>query len=258
VSASAPYIVNVKPLSPQPLLTVDGTGNLCQGTTTFIHSSIQVGIKWYKDDIVLTGITDSVYRVSTAGRYKVIANSNGCPSSFSDEITIAINQTPVPAITASSNTFCEGDSVILNANSVAGYTYQWNINGEQLPGAISSRLASKNGGNFSITESNNGCSVTSSTITITRTPSPPKPTITLNGTNLSSNALNGNQWFRDGVSISGATAQVYTATISGNYSVQVLKMVVRVPCRSYELSLLLPLFLLTMLIYQAKSKPGKR
>jgi FG-GAP-like repeat/IPT/TIG domain len=221
VSASAPYIVSVKPLAPQPVLTVDGTGNLCQGTATLIHSSTQVGIKWYKDDILLAGITDSVYRVSTAGRYKVIATSNGCPSSFSNEVTIAINPTPVPTITASSSTFCEGDSVILNANSVVGYTYQWNINGEQLPGAISSRLASKNGGNFSITESNNGCSVTSSAITITRILSPPKPTITLNGTNLSSSALNGNQWFRDGVAINGATSQVYNATISGNYSVQV-------------------------------------
>src|SRR4030095_13302661 len=103
----------------------------------------------------------------------------------------------------------------------AVYTDQWNINGEQLPGAISSRLASKNGGNFSITESNNGCSTTSNVITITRVPSPPKPTITLTGTNLSSSAQSGNQWFRDGVAISGATLQVYNATISGNYSVQV-------------------------------------
>ena len=221
VSASAPYIVSVKPLAPQPVLTVEGPANLCQGTATLIHSSTQVGIKWYKDDILLAGITDSVYRVSTAGRYKVIANSNGCPSSFSNEITIAINPIPIPAITVSSNTFCQGDSAILDANSVAGYTYQWNINGEQLPGAISSRLASKNGGNFSVTESYNGCSASSNVIPITRIPSPPKPTITLNGTNLNSSAQNGNQWFRDGVAINGATSQVYNATISGNYSVQV-------------------------------------
>lgn len=221
VSASAPYTVNVKPLAPQPLLTVDGTGNICQGTATLLHSSTQVDIKWYKDGTLLTGITDSVYRVGTAGRYKVIATSNGCPSSFSNEITLAINPIPVPTITVSSNTFCEGDSVILNANSVVGYAYQWNINGEQLPGATSPRLASKNGGNFSITESNNGCSNTSNVITITRISYPPKPTITLNGTNLNSSALNGNQWFRDGVAITGATSQTYNVTSSGNYSVQV-------------------------------------
>jgi hypothetical protein len=221
ISASAPYNVNVKPLPPQPVLTVAGTGNLCQGAATLLHSSTQVGIKWYKDDILLASITDSVYRVRTAGKYKVIANSNGCSSSFSNEITVAINPTPTPKITASSNTFCEGDSVILNANSVSGHTYQWNINGEQLPGAISTRLSSKNGGNFSITESYNGCSTTSNVTTVTRISSPPKPTITLTGTNLSSSAQSGNQWFRDGVAITGAISQVYNATISGNYSVQV-------------------------------------
>ena len=159
--------------------------------------------------------------MSTAGKYKVIANSNGCQSSFSNEITIAINPIPFPTISASSNTICEGDSVILDANDVAGYTYQWNINGEQLPGATSPRLSSKNGGSFSITESNNGCSATSNTITITKTPSPPKPIITLSGTNLNSSSQNGNQWFRDGVAITGATSQVYNPTSSGNYSVQV-------------------------------------
>ena len=221
ISASAPYIVIVKPMAPQPVLTVTGTGNLCLGTATLLHSSAQTGIKWYKDDIHLTGITDSVYRVSTAGKYKVIANSNGCQSSFSNEITIAIHPITTPIITTSSNTICEGDSVILNATTVAGHSYQWNINGEQLPGATLSRLASKNAGSFSITESNNGCSATSNPITITRSPSPPKPIITLSGTNLNSSSQNGNQWFRDGVAINGATSQVYNATSTGNYSVQV-------------------------------------
>ena len=221
VSASAPYIVSVKPAASVPVLTMMGTGNLCQGTATILHSSTPAGIQWYKDGILLAGTTDFNYRVSTPGKYKVRANSNGCLSSFSNEITIAISPTPAPAITASSNAVCGGESVILDATSVGGYTYQWNINGEQFPGAVSSRLSSTNGGNFSITVSYNGCSATSEIITLTKAPSPPKPTIILSGTSLTSSAQNGNQWFRDGVAITGATSQVYTPTSSGNYSIQV-------------------------------------
>jgi hypothetical protein len=37
--------------------------------------------------------------------------------------------------------------------------------------------------------------------------------------NLQSSATSGNQWFRDGAAIAGATAQAYTATTSGSYAV---------------------------------------
>jgi len=223
IAASAPYIVSVKPAAPTPVLTMTGTGNLCQGTAVLLHSSTPTGIQWYKDDILLAGVTDFNYSVNMPGKYKVIANSNGCYSSSSNELTIAIRSIPAPTISVTSNTGCDGDSVILDANHVSGSTYQWNINGEQLPGAISPRLSAKKGGSFSVTESNNGCSATSATIVITKAPSPPKPSITLSGTSLYSSALNGNQWFRDGVAITGATAQVFTPTSSGNYSIQVVQ-----------------------------------
>ncbi len=50
---------------------------------------------------------------------------------------------------------------------------------------------------------------------------PAQPAITQNGKVLTSSASSGNQWFRNGKAISGATAQSYTVSQDGFYSVQV-------------------------------------
>ncbi|HEX3387295.1 MAG TPA: T9SS type A sorting domain-containing protein, partial [Mucilaginibacter sp.] len=61
-----------------------------------------------------------------------------------------------------------------------------------------------------------GCaSVSRQAVTLT------KPTITQNGTALSSNFATGNQWYLEGKPISGATSQTFTPLQSGNYTVGV-------------------------------------
>jgi hypothetical protein len=50
---------------------------------------------------------------------------------------------------------------------------------------------------------------------------PPKPTITLNGSQLVSSSLSGNQWFLNGVIINGATGSAWSPLQSGIYTVLV-------------------------------------
>lgn len=52
-------------------------------------------------------------------------------------------------------------------------------------------------------------------------PYPEKPIITVNGSQLSSSALKGNQWFDEEGAIEGAVEQTFTPTVSGNYYVVV-------------------------------------
>jgi len=56
-------------------------------------------------------------------------------------------------------------------------------------------------------------------LTLTVNPLPEKPTVTLSGTTLSSNAAAGNQWYRNGTIINGANGQTYEATENGDYTV---------------------------------------
>jgi hypothetical protein len=152
-----------------------------------------------------------------------MATSNGCQSAFSNEIAITVNQIPNVIINVPVNSFCANDSVTLSVNDVNGRRYQWMFNEEQIPGATVSEFIARKGGKYAVTETDNGCSSTSSTITLTTQPAPPKPTITFAAQNLRSSALTGNQWYKNGVAIAGASFQQYTPTSNGNYTVQVTK-----------------------------------
>jgi hypothetical protein len=54
---------------------------------------------------------------------------------------------------------------------------------------------------------------------VTEQPIPPTPVITLFSNQLTSNSSSGNQWYKDGVLIPGATGQTYNATSFGVYTV---------------------------------------
>lgn len=69
---------------------------------------------------------------------------------------------------------------------------------------------------ITVTPSINGCPGTPSSYTITINPT---PTITQNGTVLTSDAANSYQWYRNGQLIAGATNQTYNAQIPGDYCV---------------------------------------
>lgn len=64
-------------------------------------------------------------------------------------------------------------------------------------------------------------STTRTAVTVTVETIPSKPTVTANGKTLTSSASTGNQWYRNGKMISGATSNTYTVTQDGFYSVVV-------------------------------------
>ncbi|WP_210519242.1 T9SS type A sorting domain-containing protein [Hymenobacter terricola] len=65
-----------------------------------------------------------------------------------------------------------------------------------------------------------GCGDTTS-IVVRVLPPVATPTVTRNGNTLISSATTGNQWFRDGQAIAGATGQTFTPTLNGAYTVTV-------------------------------------
>lgn len=121
-----------------------------------------------------------------------------------------------PIITPNITKLCEGESTTLNASS--GYAeYQWNT------GATTQSINVNTTGNYRVRVTNSAGfkSPWSDTRLITVSSNPPVPTITRNNDILTSSATSGNQWYRNGTIITGATGQQYALTSTGNYKVVV-------------------------------------
>ncbi|WP_430403139.1 FG-GAP-like repeat-containing protein [Fluviicola sp.] len=144
-------------------------------------------------------------------------------NSTSKSINILLNTTP--KITAGGPlTFCNGNSVTLTSTSALWYN--WSPNSETTQ-AIS---ATTSGTYYTTTSSSwsDWCSSSSNSLVVTVSAGPSAPTISNSGgsticqgntVTLTSSQATGNQWYKDGVLISGATNQTYLASTSGSYTV---------------------------------------
>lgn len=143
-----------------------------------------------------------------------------------DEGVVSATITPLGA-----TTFCQGGSVILQANTGFGCSYVWKKNGATIAGANTANYTATKSGNYTVMVTvTGGCTATSATTTVTVN-SKPNPLITalgdLNICALGSVTLKVTnkpgdtyQWYKNGVIISGATANTYTATSIGSYHVK--------------------------------------
>ena len=65
-------------------------------------------------------------------------------------------------------TFCQGGSVLLRANNGNGYTYQWKLYGNDIPGAVNLGYVASVAGNYKVAVTNaSGCTTLSANETIT-------------------------------------------------------------------------------------------
>ncbi len=104
---------------------------------------------------------------TASGTYTFTPNAGQCATTATMNITV--NPAPSVAITpAGSTTFCTGGSVVLNANTGSGLSYQWKQNGTNINGATSSSYTANTAGTYTVVVSNgSGCSTTSTTVTVT-------------------------------------------------------------------------------------------
>jgi hypothetical protein len=125
-------------------------------------------------------------------------------------VNVTVVQKPVASLPA---TVIACESTTIDAGN-AGSTYLWSDN------STTQTLEVDRSGVYTVAVTNaNGCTVMD-TINVTINALPPTPIITVNGTLLTSSNPTGNQWYKDGIIIPNATAQTYTATESGAYTVR--------------------------------------
>jgi len=199
-----------------PVATVTNSGNstLCSGDSATLTAPAGMSSYLWSDGSTTQSIT-----TPNAGNYAVtVTNADGC-SATSAAVAITTSQITAPSITASGVLeFCDGVSVTLGVPM--GYaSYAWNTN------ANSTQLTANQSGDYYVSVTNSdGCSITSDTVTVVVNPLPATPTITYtaNDTLMISSATQGNQWYFNGVGLTGATDDTLRPYNFGNYSVMTM------------------------------------
>jgi len=143
------------------------------------------------------------------------------------------NPTITATITAPNTNVCNGDSVLLTANSGTNYTYQWKVGGSPIAGATSITYYAKAAGSYTVTIDSATVSGTSQPVVITANCASGTITATItapvtnlcNGDSVALTANSGTgytyQWNLNGSIITGATAITYYARTPGSYSVTI-------------------------------------
>jgi hypothetical protein len=224
---SAATTVTVNPTPATPTITPGGPTTFAAGGSVTLTSSSASGNQWYLNGNPVGG--DQAYIATAAGDYTLVITASGCASSPSAATTVTVNPTPpTPTITPGGpTTFCTGGSVTLTSSSASGN--QWYLNGNPIGGATDQQCIVNASGDYTHTVTTNGSTSAASTATtVTVNPIPATPTITPSGpttftaggsVTLTSSGAGGNQWYRNGHLLGGATNQGYIVNSTGDYTV---------------------------------------
>lgn len=221
---------------PAPVVTAGGLTVVCAGTDVQLTSSILSSAttptyQWFKDGNLIANATAVSYPASVTGTYTVVVNTSNNCSAVSNGIAVQVNPLPpTPVISAAAITIvCAGQTVALTSSAASGN--QWFKDGSPITGSTGISLAAASSGTYSVkTTLATSCSATSAGFSVTVNPSPTAPSISASGPLVfcdtgkvvltSSIGAGPNQWYKDNVAITGATAVTYTANTSGIYKVQ--------------------------------------
>jgi Secretion system C-terminal sorting domain len=220
-----------KPLVPS-FTTPNGATTFCAGGNFLLTSNSAQGNQWYKDSVsVAPPASGSTYNVLVSGKYMVrVSDAGGCYAFSPEKNITAFPVPPTPVVTPSNPApICTGDSVMLTSSSPAGN--QWYQDGGPLAGAISQIYKSVVGGSYAVQVTNSkGCTAVSSGVTVTVNTKPLVPVVSPadsasfcsgDSITLTSDAAQGNQWYKDGSALPGENIQTLLVKSSGSYSVQV-------------------------------------
>ncbi|MBK7108124.1 MAG: T9SS type A sorting domain-containing protein [Bacteroidetes bacterium] len=212
VRTSNTLAVDVTP-NPVAVLEADGPTTFCEGGSVTITANVPGSPDSY---LWSNGETTSSITVSESGDYSVTIYKNDC-SAISDPIAITVNPNPTATVNADgSTTLCEGEDVMLTANTASSYLWS---NGE-----TTQSITVSESGNYSVTITNeNSCTNESDAVAVTVNPIP-----------VATISAGGDTEFCEGGSVmltassgdsylwsTGQTSASISATSEGSYSVTV-------------------------------------
>lgn len=156
-------VVQSATVNPSPISSfiAQGATVICQGDSVLLDAQGSTGYsyQWKNYGLTLSGSTDSNFYAKQSGNYSLITtNSYNCSTESSAQ-TITVNGLPGASILPMSSTsFCNGDSVNLQANFGSGFSYQWFKNGVPLTGDTNNLLSAFSSGSYTVqVENANNC-----------------------------------------------------------------------------------------------------
>jgi PKD repeat protein len=184
------------------------------GTPEIIYKSTNGGVSWSND-----------YQQSTYNNafYDVVITSNGTTWVCGSQGVLMRKYQLIQAnFTASPTNACKGDSIQFTSTSTGNnLTYSWHFEGGSPPASAAKnpRVLYDSTGSFGAKLTISDGALSDSLykpgyIMVTQTQA---PVIILNVNTLASNIPTGNQWYRDGNIIQGATLQTYDIIQTGWY-----------------------------------------
>ena len=228
---SSTIVVSVKPTPNLPQIN-SGATTFCQGNSVTFSTDAINGLfyQWQNGEGDIPDATTNKLTASLSGKYALkVKNSYQCYVKTTP-ITVVVNELPdKPVISAASgNTFCQGDSVILSADNIDGYSLQWLRDGAPINGATENYYKARTTGVYNLEVTNTSeCSEISNGIIVTVNPKPDLPSVTYGETtvcqgnavvfNVDNNTNYTYQWKNNDGDIEGATLNHYNASTSNSY-----------------------------------------
>jgi uncharacterized delta-60 repeat protein/gliding motility-associated-like protein len=215
-------------VSPNPTLLITSPAASCAAvdiTAAAVTTGSDAGLTYtYWKDNAATTVQNNPNAITVSGTYYIKGTTAGGCFSIKPVI-VTVNAAPTGTIAPSSAAICPGGRQTLTVGG--GTSYQWFLNGTAITGATASGYDATQAGTYSVVIYNGSCSAPASNqamISVSNAPNgsitPSNAAICAGGSQvLTTSGGTSYQWFKDGVSISGATQAAYTATSAGTYSV---------------------------------------
>jgi hypothetical protein len=243
VSGCASALSNAVALTAVPTAVISASSlSICNSAPVTLTSNVTNNIQWYKTGVLISGATSATYSATTAGTYTV--KSTLCPLQVSNSLAVITGSAPAaPTVsTPIGAVVCSSSPITLQSSIAPSGTnsLQWYKDGAAISGATAQTYSTAVAGSYTVRriQVSSGCpSVSSNAIAVTNGGSTPSSTsvstqggstyICSSTTNnvvlvsaVAPTASTGLQWYNGSTAISGATAQSYTATVAGSYSVR--------------------------------------
>ncbi|MBK7172092.1 MAG: T9SS type A sorting domain-containing protein [Bacteroidales bacterium] len=238
-TAATPTVYNVS-VGALPVPTITGDNAVCEDSDYYTYTT-EPGMTNYvwamsPGSGTMTWVTGSnevmIFWTTSGAKFVSVSytNASGCSAAAPTVFNVTVSPVPSAAGTITgTTTLCQGTSgVTYTTTAISGATYSWTVpTGATIVTGATTTSITVDYGSTAVSglvtvAGSNACGLgTSSSLSVTVNPIPATPTITRVGYILTSSSPAGNQWYKDGVLITGATAQTYEVLETGTYSVVV-------------------------------------